>query len=611
MKNKRLYTAAFTILIILLLGFFLITLLGAGREEPKNALNESAKDFQIEVFEQGMADNSIEDDALPKESVKPEDTPEPEEEESKQDKEDNESSEDSPEETVKPTLEPQVTKEPDSTMGDNAGGDVDKSPDEGENKENSSDSSEGNGTASGENGTNVSGNEGNGSLEDGSGDTPIDGGKEDEGDLGNNDAPDSDEAGIITDLRNCIISSAELENDTLKFYVYYSDSDVAADIKVNYKHKNDSGNGTYLAASGIDYQTKLKLGTNYITVYYRDADGNRHYTRFVITYEAFKADEDNDIVGENPPTIETGLDNWAGPIKTTEFTLTVKATTWKNQPIYANHIEVRMDGKLIEQYTGNRTYEYVLYFTPPTVGEIGYHKITVLAWDDEGNSRMRSYNVEYLSSDEGDSLGYVNVVVDATTVGMGILDECTVELIQGFPASYVIYNALVNELGYELNDNEALNLDAGFFVRSLIRGDTFIGAAIEPRLMALIERDGIGLMPGCSRDRLGADDFTKGSGWMYAVNDYYPGKGLSEYYLNDGDTVYLRFTTAYGKDVGGSSAEYGSLSSYCGIWKNEEFIPLEHAYGEAVRIEPTESEPAHMEYTCSKCGDVKREEIAE
>ena len=35
---------------------------------------------------------------------------------------------------------------------------------------------------------------------------------------------------------------------------------------------------------------------------------------------------------------------------------------------------------------------------------------------------------------------------------------------------------------------------------------------------------------------------------MYSVNgSYAAGKGMSEYHLNDGDTLYLRFTLAYGK----------------------------------------------------------------
>ena len=41
------------------------------------------------------------------------------------------------------------------------------------------------------------------------------------------------------------------------------------------------------------------------------------------------------------------------------------------------------------------------------------------------------------------------------------------------------------------------------------------------------------------------------SGWMYAVNGWYPNYGCSRYALKDGDTVTWVYTCDYGKDVGG------------------------------------------------------------
>lgn len=70
---------------------------------------------------------------------------------------------------------------------------------------------------------------------------------------------------------------------------------------------------------------------------------------------------------------------------------------------------------------------------------------------------------------------------------------------------------------------------------------------------------------------------------MYSVGgNTYAGKGLSGYYLTDGDTLYLRFTLAYGKDIGGYSStggSYGLLPSYCGKWLNGTYIE-EHVWGE-------------------------------
>lgn len=46
-------------------------------------------------------------------------------------------------------------------------------------------------------------------------------------------------------------------------------------------------------------------------------------------------------------------------------------------------------------------------------------------------------------------------------------------------------------------------------------------------------------------------DVGEGSGWMYAVNGWYPNYGCSRYSLQDGDVVAWRYTCDYGADIGG------------------------------------------------------------
>src|SRR5699024_6138977 len=109
----------------------------------------------------------------------------------------------------------------------------------------------------------------------------------------------------------------------------------------------------------------------------------------------------------------------------------------------------------------------------------------------------------------------------------------------------------------------------------ITRSDAFIGDGIPENLRSKIELDGIPFNSQYSYDSLGEFDYTMGSGWMYCINgQLFPGRGLSEYYLNDGDNISIRFTLAYGKDIGGSSStggDYGRLSSYCGMWVNGGF----------------------------------------
>lgn len=44
------------------------------------------------------------------------------------------------------------------------------------------------------------------------------------------------------------------------------------------------------------------------------------------------------------------------------------------------------------------------------------------------------------------------------------------------------------------------------------------------------------------------------SGWMYAVNGWFPNYGCSQYQLQDGDSVTWVYTCELGKDVGGGYA---------------------------------------------------------
>ena len=45
------------------------------------------------------------------------------------------------------------------------------------------------------------------------------------------------------------------------------------------------------------------------------------------------------------------------------------------------------------------------------------------------------------------------------------------------------------------------------------------------------------------------------SGWMYAVNGWFPNYGCSQYTLQDGDTVTWVYTCELGRDVGGGWTE--------------------------------------------------------
>ena len=456
---------------------------------------------------------------------------------------------------------------------------------------------------------------------------------------------------IITDLSNCEITYNQLTDDTLPFYAYLINPN-GETLKVKLQNSDTPMNGRYLtSADGKNYTARMvRNETNHITLYRKKGNTTVEEVRFSIRYVAQKADEDHPTIGEHPPTIVTNLD---GVTETSNrnFTLTVKATAYTGSPLYASQIEVQMDGKRITGPTGGPVYEYQLYFPDPIVGDTVEHTITIRAWDGEGNSAFMSYRILYRFVDTGDVIGTAYIVIDATTVGLDVMEEpYTYKIRQNTPASYAVIEAL-EEWGYEYEYSGSM--DVGFYLRRISRGGMMDYPAIPENLWSKILQDGLTLTGQTDNNSLGEFDYTQGSGWMYSVGgNTYAGKGLSGYYLTDGDTLYLRFTLAYGKDIGGYSStggSYGLLPSYCGKWLNGTYIeehvwgeptqtvapdcthpgeistvctvcgdrkdqqevpPLGHDFVETGRTEPGEDgTPGYIEYTCSRCGEQKQEPI--
>lgn len=417
---------------------------------------------------------------------------------------------------------------------------------------------------------------------------------------------------LMTDLYNRQITKGELDGDILSFYAYYSDSKTDADIKVNINRKGladktYTGSGVFLVPDGKDYKATLTPGINRISIYYTDNDGNRNTAVYNITYIMPKADRNHPTVGDAPPKINTSLDTLPSHISTQNLTITVEALTDDMKEITQSSyegIEIYLDGKKTEEYTGAPgSYEYELHFDRPNTGDSEEHLIEIIVWDKDGNSRYMSYTVTYEAYDEGEKTGTVSMTIDATVLGLGILDEFSYDIIAGKPAAATVL-AMLEDFGYEPVYDGSVNF--GFYLRKLKRADTFGGGKIPDELTELLGRDGIKLTSPSSRDKLGDYDFTTGSGWMFAVNGRFPGKGLSEFYLNDDDELSLRYTLAYGKDIGGyvtPGGGYGSLSSYCGAWINGEYTPLSHNY------KKLKTKDGYDYYECEYCKKEYRKKI--
>lgn len=467
-------------------------------------------------------------------------------------------------------------------------------------------------------GKDAAGDNTGGNTGDGTGDNP--GGNT--GDDGGDDTPEGPY--ILTDLdqyTGAPVSPADLTDGMLAFYARAAGG-TGLSLEVRFRHADDPGNGSILYVNGRqDYKAPLQFGQNYITITLRQNGKTLESKRFTIRYIQ-KADRDNPEAGHYPPTIEmvAPVTDSGWPLETSNrnfsFEPSVTDTHTGGRLAASNMTVVVRDGYGDVARMNSVGYVYELWLERPNRGDTNVYTISITAWDADGcSASYKEYTLTYHGIDSGDEIGKATIIVDATTVGMGVLETLyDVPVQQDVPISTVVLKAL-QEAGYAVSYSGTEKI--GFYIRSLDAGAINVGAVPE-RLWTMIERDSIGIMRDetgnvkRSSDSLGEFDFTRGSGWMYSINgSVYADKGMSERYLQDGDVLYLRFTLSYGKDIGGYSStggSYGRFAAYCYRYVGGEEIFAGHGDMEEIeRQEPTETEDGYVLRECVRCGEQERE----
>ncbi|MBQ8974753.1 MAG: hypothetical protein IJ072_03400, partial [Oscillospiraceae bacterium] len=277
---------------------------------------------------------------------------------------------------------------------------------------------------------NPSGNQSGGNATGGEGTTDDPnapgGGTGGEGESGGNtpaENPDAPETVIVTDLNSGIISQADNPTGRLDFYAYGEGAD---DLSVEvYVRKDTERRQTRLTTlNGKDYGLTMELGQTYVfTLYLKQPGQATKYVTRTVTYQAKRADADNPTVGDYPPRIITNMDEIpeGSEIQGENYTLivSVKTTDGTNRTVRADRVKVTLNGVEVPKDTGDESPEYNLFFAKPNVGDYKEYKIEIVAWYDN-NSTYWSKTLVYHAAAEGDVVGNARVVLDATTVGVGI-----------------------------------------------------------------------------------------------------------------------------------------------------------------------------------------------
>ena len=399
-----------------------------------------------------------------------------------------------------------------------------------------------------------------------------------------------------------------------------------------------SGNGRTVTL-GAEGQLELllkdgKTGENTFKIEAQDDSGNIYNFTINIPYKHR---------GENNIKIETNLIDGQEIINETKTNLTVRA--WSEDAngnvlsyIPANGTDtkliVTLDGEVLSYVSSSgAASEFDLYPANPEVGDTNEHILHIYAEDSLGNYGNLELKLKGQRREDGQQIGKATIYVDMTALGLGVVANLSYDVLADEPVSYVIAKAIMGRdtgepfgaaaetLGW--SGTHGGTLDTGFYLQSLTTGHTAnaleggawpgatedeVLAAIDARfgagtglatLWRCLYRNGLNKSTG-SGNSFGEFDYTSGSGWMYSIGGslYYPGQSMSNVYLQDGDVLTIRFTLAYGWDVGSGSPGYGSTVGYCVSAVNGS-IRVNH------RMETVTGEDGSVSNVCHCCGIVE------
>ncbi len=309
-------------------------------------------------------------------------------------------------------------------------------------------------------------------------------------------------------------------------------------------------NGTTLTGSDGTYTASLNSGTNTIRLKATDTGQVSINQTYTVRYVPLATpDTEPVMVSIN---VSDGME-----ISGSTFTLNIKATDYQGNKIYYDGMTVNLNGKLLQYRWSGEFVSYVLDL------QTGENQLSVRLTDREGRYKDFYYGLECTYIEKGTPIGNATVSVDAAVIHLpAFLDGVNVEVCYGDTVADVLDKAL-KAAGYDYKYTGAT--DSGFYLTDIVKSNITDGCYIDDALVAEIEEDGLMMNrePGTDNfiyqtDSLGQLDFSQGSGWMYSVNGTYESYGMSDYAPKDGDVIRVRYTLAYGKDIGAYQAAGGS-----------------------------------------------------
>ena len=246
-------------------------------------------------------------------------------------------------------------------------------------------------------------------------------------------------------------------------------------------------------------------------------------------------------------------------LKGTSFTLDLVPQDDTGKTLGYQNCMVQLNGA-VHSYRWQS--EYISY---SLVFQGGVNLLEIRVMDDAGRCMDYSYIIHCTAVADGGVLGKVTVSVDAAVLGLGdLLPPVEAEIIQGETAAQLAA-LLLEQNGFTYEHIGSFQKD--FYLARIGKPGIGKNVQIPADLLEALHRDGYAENGNYDADSISAFDHFRDSGWMYSLNGSFPGHGLSELVLQDGDVLKIRFTLALGKDIGASASAGGNANdSYGKIW---------------------------------------------
>lgn len=348
------------------------------------------------------------------------------------------------------------------------------------------------------------------------------------------------ELAIKTDLKN-----QEVNNEDFSFYAYMVNGTPRARFTVVFNGK------TITQKDSSDYRVKLDIGANVIRLKATDRVNGEKVSlveRYTITYVPLSTEE-------TAPRLEY-INVWEGMrVQGKEYKLDVQPVDYLGNRIFYNGITVKLNGVTVPYSWASEYTSYALRF------QTGANDLAIRITDTDGRYADFAYTIYCDAVEIGDYIGDVTIGIDANVLGLSsIVAPESVPIYYGDTGAVTLTKFLTEK---DFTYNYSGSLEQGFYLSRIAKPGVALNAAIPPLLKQYIEEDGIAWTGQKDDNSLSEFDYTRGSGWMYTLNGSFPNHGFADISFKDGDVVQLRFTLAFGKDIGGYT---GDGSNYPVTW---------------------------------------------